>query len=76
MSRHLDMANEIFDRMFGVKRLPDIAPPMRPDSLDVIDMNNESINEIRDSQEREEDAGRMPRMDYGTTHEEHDDECH
>lgn len=38
---------------------------MRPDNLDVIDMNNQSIDDIRDSQLAAEDRGDAPRMDYG-----------
>jgi hypothetical protein len=39
---------------------------LRPDLLDVIDMDNNAIEPIRDSAIAEEDEGRMPRMDYGT----------
>ena len=63
MSRHLDMANEVFDRMFGTKRLPAI---QRPDDLDVIHMDNEAIDDIKESHERAEIIGQLPRMDYGT----------
>lgn len=38
---------------------------MRPDSLDVIDMNNASIDEICASQLAAEDRGDLPRTDYG-----------
>jgi hypothetical protein len=37
---------------------------MRPDNLDVIDMNNASIDDIRDSQLAAEDRGELPRMQY------------
>mgnify|MGYP003490910218 CR=1 FL=1 len=39
-------------------------PPMRPDDLDVIDMDNNAIEPIRDSAIAAEDAGQMPRTNY------------
>ena len=39
-------------------------PPMRPDALDVYDMNNNAIEPIRDSAIAAEDAGQMPRTNY------------
>lgn len=38
---------------------------MRPDNLDVIDMNNQSIDDIRDSHLAAEDRGEIQRMNYG-----------
>lgn len=60
-----DPFDEAFRRIFGVNLMPDITPPLRPDDLDVIQMNNEAIEEVRDSQERAEITGELPRMDYG-----------
>lgn len=54
-----------FAAIFGVPPPKNVAPIPRPDALDVIDMNNHAINEIRDSAERAEETGELPRMDYG-----------
>lgn len=72
MSAH-PVFEQMFAKFFGAPA-PRIPEPMRPDALDVIDMNNESINEIRDSAERAEETGELPRMDYGPKHEERNDE--
>lgn len=37
---------------------------MRPDDLDVLDLNNNAIEPIRDSAIAAEDAGQMPRTNY------------
>jgi hypothetical protein len=55
---------DIFAKVIGAPA-PRIPEPMRPDDLDVIHMDNDAIEEVRDSAEREENAGRTPRMDYG-----------
>lgn len=69
-------AHPLFEQMFATifgypgKLTPpeqDHLPAIpRPDDLDVIQMDNEAIEDVRDSVEREEDAGRMPRMKYLT----------
>ncbi|KAF1706257.1 hypothetical protein [Pseudoxanthomonas sacheonensis] len=85
MSAH-PVFETIFTAIFGTPErptppaantFPDSLPAIsRPDNLDVIDMNNESINEIRDSCEAEENAGRTPRMDYGRLSAEQIEEGH
>lgn len=64
-TNNYDPFNEAFRRIFGVNLMPVITPPMRPDDLDVIHMDNDAIEEVRDSAERAEETGSIPRMDYG-----------
>ena len=47
-----------------IAEMQKIVPPMRPDALDVYDMNNNAIEPIRDSAIAAEDAGQMPRTNY------------
>jgi len=55
---------DIFQKMFGASA-PRTPEPTRPDDLDVIHMDNDAIEDVRDSQERAEQNGSIPRMDYG-----------
>lgn len=63
MSAH-PVFEDMFLKFFGAPA-PRTPEPMRPDDLDVIHMDNEGIEDIRDSQERAEQNGEIPRMDYG-----------
>jgi len=64
MSAH-PLFEDMFAKIFGVPA-PRMVEPMRPDDLDVIHMDNEAIDDIKESHERAEIIGQLPRMDYGT----------
>jgi hypothetical protein len=63
MSAH-PVFEDIFQKMFGAPA-PRAPEPIRPDDLDVIHMDNDAIEDVRDSAERAEETGAMPRMEYG-----------
>ena len=63
MSAH-PVFEDMFAKIFGAPA-PRIPEPMRPDALDVIHMDNDAIEDVRDSAERAEETGELPRMDYG-----------
>lgn len=65
MSAH-PLFEDMFAKIFGCAAPQNVQPIARPDDLDVIHMDNEAIEDIRDSHERAEDRREMPRMDYGT----------
>lgn len=54
---------DMFLKFFGAPA-PRTPEPMRPDSLDVVHMDNDAIEDVRDSAERAEETGELPRMDY------------